>query len=106
MTSTNDTTASAAKSEVNGDLVEDVNAIAYKCLEAVFQKVMEFQEVIYHNHRGKNDDANEAMMKQHGDSFASFLEEKYLPQSLDKLHPSTINHDVNPIVEKARTLIS
>jgi len=45
-------------------------------------------------------------MKQYGDLFASFLEEKYLRQSLDKLYPSTINHDVNPIVEKARTLIS
>ena len=46
MTPTNDTTASAAKSEVNGDLVEDVNAIAYTCLEAFLQEVKEFQEVI------------------------------------------------------------
>jgi len=63
MTPTNDTTASAAKSELSGDLVEDVNAITYKFLEAFLQEVKEFQEVIYHNRRGKNDDANEAMMK-------------------------------------------
>jgi len=106
MTPTNDTTASAAKSEVIGNLVEDVNAIAYKYLEAFLQDVKNFKEVMYQDHRGNNDDTNEAMMKKHGDLFASFLEEKYLCQSLDKLRPSTINHDVNPIVEKSRALIS
>ena len=98
---------STAKLEVNVDV--DVNTIAYKCLEAFLKEVEEFQETVRH-HRGQDDDNSENIMKQHGNSFASFIEEKYLRQSLDKLHPSTANDDDednhHPIVDKVKTLIT
>ena len=90
----NETKMLIVKPETIVDL--DVNDIAYRCLESFLVEVEEFHETVYH-HQGKNNNSNnlKIMIEQHSDSFASFLEEKFLCQSLDKLNSSAMNCPVS-----------
>ena len=88
-------------SQVNINEVEDENDIAYKCLEAFLKEIDEFQRMV-RVHAFEND---KILAKQYGDSFASFLEEKYIRQSLDKL-TCTANLHHNSTVYKVKYLIT